>query len=1760
MFGRMCTPFCNNRWDFSQNLQSSIWACGASGAWFPRNRWPDCSVKYRPGTARMEMHLHYYSGDCGAPEVQAQIKQNFIQILNASVFKDVCRDPALKDRCKAENVKVTCAAVDFINYRKKREAGCDDHHSRKRRSVPRTTISVDIVVYLDGIHANDTSEGQIRVGEEGIQIAKNISSQLRSAVNNGSLRLTVNGTVFIPVKKSLNISDPKRFCRRGQVYRNGYCLNCTAGTFLNKTSETCQDCPIGTYQEFDGQEQCLACPPKTSTTESRTGNRTSCLAFCKAGSYSPTGLEPCLFCKKGLYQEMEGQHLCLKCGSDKTTPAEGSNNSTQCEVPCPPGSFSSTGLAPCTLCDRRSFQPQSESRTCVSCPGTTVTKRPASQNSQDCIEIDECDSSPCKNNSTCTDLIGDFFCSCQPGYTGKQCEININECQDQPCANNGTCHDLVNNFTCSCTQGFQGFNCEEDVDECMSSPCLQNSTCENVFGGFLCLCEPGFSGRFCDIGINECLIFPCQNGATCKDKINNYECFCASGYQGKDCVESVDDCASEPCQNGGICHDGIAGYHCVCPLGFNGTDCEYNIDECAFVDCQNNATCIDEVNGFYCLCKKGFSGKTCGVDIDECFSNPCKNQAKCVDMVNGYRCDCPDDFDGLLCENNIDDCASSPCSNNGSCHDGINNFTCVCPPGFTGKICNIDIDYCASIPCNNNGSCFDGITSFTCECADGFDGELCQTDVDNCKNVTCWNNSTCIDGIAEFMCSCAEGYAGTRCEVNIDDCEQNPCLNDGMCTDLTNDYQCTCKRGFTGKNCTIDIDECTISTCLNNATCTDKVNNYSCNCAGGFTGRHCEIDLDDCFDNPCRNGSTCKDGINDYSCQCVPGFTGVSCDVEVDECTSYPCHYGGKCHDKVNGFTCNCPIGFTGLQCEVNINECESNPCANNGICLDLVANYSCLCLDGFSGSHCEKRIDYCTGSNCTENGYCVSSLSEYYCNCSAGYYGKYCELEFDECLTRPCFNNATCHDAVNNFTCSCSSGYTGRYCDINIDDCVNHTCLNNATCVDQTLGYSCSCSDGYNGTYCQTEIDDCESNPCYNNGTCIDLTPGYNCRCTDRFYGENCEKVIDVCQSAPCQNRGTCKANNLSGNYTCSCLSGFTGTSCEVDIDDCIPDPCSANAYCVDLLNDFRCECYPSYSGDQCEIFLGSNFDLIFKRQTSKDMVFLPDGEDIPSMTSFTIAQYVRADSKYTIGTLFSYSVPENPEDIIILSFTYFEIVLNVKKKKVKANFRLADDHWHFVGVIWDGILGSASLYIDGIKIKKADSIKGESIRGGGWIVLGQRYLAEEKSATLSSAFVGRLHQVSIWNVAGTDDHMWNAAHDCSWPISGSLRAWSSFLPGIKGQVEKRFMTQCKALEKCTTNCSHFLHCESREGFYYCSCTAGFTGVHCSINIDDCSPNSCINGKCIDGVNRFECVCSKGYYGNNCEKKIETEEECPELKQPTNGKHSCRKVSGKMLCILSCHEGFSFSAEAITQYTCGPETEWKWKGIEGVQVPTCLRKASPMEIEHQFSLSFPGIQCNSSQNKRELRTAVESEIKETLSAVPGCHSCQVQEVKVPICEISANPRRRRAPEQPMEVLVSLTVFRGADTYETKVEERSEAVLFQMRYAVATGQFIISLQGLNMSADRSSFQVIRSNVTCGAGFVMGSGGKECVACPVGSFQDQGRCKACDKNSYQDKEGQSECTVCGEGESTSTIGATSSKDCSNGNVTYYKMCTIDDLGD
>lgn len=157
----------------------------------------------------------------------------------------------------------------------------------------------------------------------------------------------------------------------------------------------------------------------------------------------------------------------------------------------------------------------------------------------------------------------------------------------------------------------------------------------------------------------------------------------------------------------------------------------------------------------------------------------------------------------------------------------------------------------------------------------------------------------------------------------------------------------------------------------------------------------------------------------------------------------------------------------------------------------------------------------------------------------------------------------------------------------------------------------------------------------------------------------------------------------------------------------------------------------------------------------------------------------------------------------------------------------------------------------------------------------------------------------------------------------------------------------------------------------------------------------------------------------------------------------------------MNCDEGHSFSAEAVTTFVCGPDTEWTWNGIMDMTIPTCLKNAAPKEIEHHFSVDFPGMKCEDIQSHDELRSALKKRLSNTLSTLSGCHSCNLKTVAVPGCESKANQRSKRAVDTNVKVLFSMVLFKdvNSSSSEGNVEEKSEEVLFQMQYAVAAGQF-----------------------------------------------------------------------------------------------------------
>mmetsp|Transcript_7646 Transcript_7646/g.12374 ORF Transcript_7646/g.12374 Transcript_7646/m.12374 type:complete len:350 (-) Transcript_7646:144-1193(-) len=155
----------------------------------------------------------------------------------------------------------------------------------------------------------------------------------------------------------------------------------------------------------------------------------------------------------------------------------------------------------------------------------------------------------CRNDSFCTPGTANFgkkhdhldlqtnelgyFCECQPGFIGHECEIELDDCTRKgkdpsdplhSCYNGAECQDSENGFTCNCEEvneslgsseaKFAGKMCQhESTSMCAVSLsgtyapnhqfCTNHGECFKMVSGGEphpgCICKPGWTGNHCEL-------------------------------------------------------------------------------------------------------------------------------------------------------------------------------------------------------------------------------------------------------------------------------------------------------------------------------------------------------------------------------------------------------------------------------------------------------------------------------------------------------------------------------------------------------------------------------------------------------------------------------------------------------------------------------------------------------------------------------------------------------------------------------------------------------------------------------------------------------------------------------------------------------------------------------------------------------------------------------------------------------------------------------------------------------------------------------------------------------------------------------------------------------------------------------------------------------------------------------------------------------------------------------------------------------------
>jgi len=156
------------------------------------------------------------------------------------------------------------------------------------------------------------------------------------------------------------------------------CDVCPLGKFREAPSNTsqassgseivCADCPPGSYRSTYAQESCLPCPSSSGA------GGGSHVCSCLAGSFSSTGMAPCTKCAVGSFSDIREARNCSWCDAGKTS----TQGYTAC-VACAPGRFSAPHLAvpTCADCPTNTFTNTSGASACQACAPKSFTRASA---------------------------------------------------------------------------------------------------------------------------------------------------------------------------------------------------------------------------------------------------------------------------------------------------------------------------------------------------------------------------------------------------------------------------------------------------------------------------------------------------------------------------------------------------------------------------------------------------------------------------------------------------------------------------------------------------------------------------------------------------------------------------------------------------------------------------------------------------------------------------------------------------------------------------------------------------------------------------------------------------------------------------------------------------------------------------------------------------------------------------------------------------------------------------------------------------------------------------------------------------------------------------------------------------------------------------------------------------------------------------------------------------------------------------------------
>uniref|UniRef100_A0A3Q3AS77 Neuronal pentraxin receptor b n=1 Tax=Kryptolebias marmoratus TaxID=37003 RepID=A0A3Q3AS77_KRYMA len=184
---------------------------------------------------------------------------------------------------------------------------------------------------------------------------------------------------------------------------------------------------------------------------------------------------------------------------------------------------------------------------------------------------------------------------------------------------------------------------------------------------------------------------------------------------------------------------------------------------------------------------------------------------------------------------------------------------------------------------------------------------------------------------------------------------------------------------------------------------------------------------------------------------------------------------------------------------------------------------------------------------------------------------------------------------------------------------------------------------------------------------------------------------------------------------------------------------------------------------------------------------------KEITEMYAFTACVWLKA-KEGGIGTPFSYSVPGQPNELVLLQGVHNPVELLINDKVAQLPLSLPQDEWQHICISWTLRDGVWKAYQGGKMKGRGEGLAAwHPIKPGGVLILGQEQDTLGGRFDASQALVGELSQFNLWDRVLKPAEV-AALADCSSSALGNIAPWTDQDVDVYGGATKESLDPCHA------------------------------------------------------------------------------------------------------------------------------------------------------------------------------------------------------------------------------------------------------------------------------------------------------------------------------------------------------------------------------